>query len=123
MSNLSYKPAAGNGITDVEELYDYMTKYPLCLLDRKFMESYGRILCRAPWKTHEYFTAAAHAARLSDETDDLGLAEGIEERALDFNKYLQQFSEYDEEGCTSDADGNVIIHVLREGDMWVQKYK
>ena len=123
MSNLPYNPAAGNGITNVEELYEYMTKCPLCLLDRSFMESYGRILCRAPWITHEYFTAAAQAVRLSDETDEMGLAEGIEERALEFNKYLQQFSEYDKEGCTSDADDNIIIHVLQQGGGWVQKYR
>jgi len=120
MSNLPYNPSAGNGITDVDELYDYITKCPLCLLDHNFMESYGRILCRAPWKIHEYFMKTARDARISAE--GVELAEGIEARALDFNTYLQKFSEYDKEGCTSDADGNIIIHVLNSSGKWEQKY-
>jgi hypothetical protein len=115
MSNLPYNPAAGNGITDVNELYEYIKKFPLCLLDNSFMESYGRILCRAPWKIHEYFMAAARS-------DDTELADAIKERAFEFNTYLQRFSDYDNEGCTTDADGNVIIHILNSSGKWEQKY-
>jgi len=126
MSNLPYNVDAGNGITDVDELYAYMTKCPLCVFDRNFMESYGRILCRNPGETHEYFTKAAHSVRLSEEAKEMGFtisADDVEERAHDFNIYLQRFSEYDCEGCTEDADGNVIIHVLNASGYWEQNYK
>ena len=74
--------------------------------------------------THDYFMDAAITA--SNEMKEMGYDitnEEIEERAIDFNEYLQRFPEYDKEGCTSDADGNVIIHILREGGRWEQKYR
>ena len=124
MSNLPYNPNAGNGITDVNELYTYMIKYPLCVFDRNFMESYGRILCRDPLMTNEYFTEAAHAA--SGDVKEMGFDitdEDIEERAIDFNQYLQKFPEYDKKGCTMDADHNILIHVLGKGGNWSHQYK
>jgi hypothetical protein len=124
MSSLPYNPDAGNGIRHVDELYTYMEKCPLCVYDIPFMESYGRILCRAPWITHDYFMDAAITA--SNDMKEMGYDmtnEEIEERAINFNKYLQEFPEYDTQGCTSDADGNVIIHVLQEGGRWEPKYR
>lgn len=126
MSSLPYNPDAGNGIRDVGELYTYMEKCPLCVYDIPFMESYGRILCRYPQMTHEYFMEAAHAVQLSEQAKLINLHitdEEIEERAYDFNQYLQEFPEYDKEGCTADADMNVIIHVLDASGGWGQKYK
>ena len=117
MSHLPYNPNAGNGITDVGELYNYMMTHPLCVLDRNFMESYGRILCRRPWETHACYTIAWRAVQTTrgDDLKQMGLEitdEYIKERAFQFNEYLQRFREYDKEGCTEDADRNTIIHVL-----------
>jgi hypothetical protein len=92
MSNLPYDPNAGNGITNVNELYDYMYKYPLCVFDDNFMESYSTILAMSSVKT---MVAYLECVRLVQLSGDLIISyEEMYEKVTDFMDYLKTCKGY-----------------------------
>ena len=71
MSNLPYNTDAGNGITNVNELYDYMYKYPLCVFDNNFMKSYSNILAPESRKTSVAYIECMRLVQLSGDLIEL----------------------------------------------------
>jgi len=92
MSNLPYNPDAGNGIKDVNELYDYMYNYPLCVFDDSFMKSYSTILCMSSVKT---MVAYLECVRLVQLSGDLDISyDDMYEKVTEFMDYLKTCKGY-----------------------------